>query len=134
MAELRVDRVLTAPPERLWEAFTGADALAAWLWPPAWATVAEVELRPGGSYRIASEPMGMAVSGEYETVEPTQRLVQTWRWDAEREQTLVTITIEATDDGSLLTLVHDGFPTADEASVHLQGWNDCLDRLPGYLS
>lgn len=134
MAELRVNREFTAPPERLWAAFTSPDALAAWMWPPSWATVAEVDLRPGGRYRIASETMDMAVAGVYESIESPTSLTQTWKWDGEAGQTVVTLTIAAIDSGSRLTLVHDGFPTAEEASIHLQGWNDCLDRLPGYVS
>lgn len=134
MTELRVERRFAASPERVWTAFTSAEALAAWMWPGAWGTTAAVDLRPGGSYRIASDAMNMAVSGEYVAVEPFSRLVQTWRWDGDDEETLVTVTIAAANEGSLLTLVHERFATDDEASSHLQGWNDCLDRLPSYLS
>jgi len=133
MSELRVERLLMAPPERVWTAFTTADALAAWMWPGSWNTTSEVDLRVGGRYRIASEVTGMAIGGEFVALEEPRRIVQTWQWDGEDHETLVTITLEPTDGGTALTIVHERFDTDEDRSNHLQGWDDCLDRLPGYL-
>lgn len=32
--------------------------------------------------------------------------------------------------GTLLTVLHEGFSTESERDEHVQGWSDCLDRLP----
>lgn len=133
MTELTVTRTLAAPPDRVWRAFTTADELAAWFWPGAWDAVATVDLRVGGRYRIASDPVGMAVGGEYVAVEPTSRLAQTWQWDGDADETLVTITLAPEGAGTLLTIVHERFATDEDAASHLQGWNDCLDRLPALV-
>ena len=134
MTELTVTRLLAAPPDRVWRAFTTAEELAAWFWPTAWDAVVTVDLRVGGRYRVASAPVGMAFGGEYVAVEPTERLVQTWLWDGEHAETLVTITLAPTADGGTdLTIVHERFATEHDATQHLQGWNDCLDRLPAAL-
>jgi len=132
MTELTIHRLIAAPVDRVWRAFT-SDELAAWLWPPSWGTTAEVDLRVGGRYRVASGTAGMAVSGEFVVVEPPTRLVQTWRWDGEDAETLVTITLESTDDGTALTIVHERFDDERTRDEHLQGWNDCLDRLDPHL-
>jgi uncharacterized protein YndB with AHSA1/START domain len=134
MTELTVTRTLAAPQERVWRAFTRPDELATWLWPGSWEATASVDLRVGGRYRIASAPIGMAVGGEYVAVEPVSRLVQTWQWDGEADETLVTITLAAVEGGTLLTIVHERFASDEDAASHRQGWNDCLDRLPTHLA
>ena len=135
MTEVRVERELAASTDRVWSAFTNPEAIAAWMWPGSFKTTATVDLRVGGRYRIESIPMGMAVEGEFVVLEPTTRLVQTWRWDGEDDDTLVTVTIEPTaGGGSHLTVLHERFGTDEDAASHQQGWNDCLDRLPSYLS
>lgn len=130
MTELSLTRSIPAAPDRVWRAWTTADELAGWMWPPSWQTKAEVDLRVGGRYRIASDVSGMAVSGEYVALEPATRLVQTFRWDGDDYESLVTITFApGADGGTELTIVHERFPDAAEADSHLQGWNDCVNRL-----
>jgi uncharacterized protein YndB with AHSA1/START domain len=129
--ELTVRRTLPAPADRVWRALTEPKALAAWFWPERYETTAEVDLRTGGRYRIEGKPT--AVSGEYLDVDPVTRLAFTWRWDGEEHESLVTMTLSETGDGGTeLVVVHARLPEADVAN-HAQGWNDCLDRLPGYL-
>jgi uncharacterized protein YndB with AHSA1/START domain len=66
-------------------------------------------------------------------VEPPTRLVFTWQWLGEPETTQVTIELTPTDGGTALLLVHERFATATGRDEHAQGWQDCLDRLPGFL-
>jgi uncharacterized protein YndB with AHSA1/START domain len=134
VTELTVVRSLAAPPERVWRALTRADELAAWFWPQAWDAAVTVDLRVGGRYRVASAPVGMAFGGEYVAVEPVQRLVQTWQWDGDDDETLVTITLTPEGSGTRLEIVHERFATDEDAASHLQGWNDCLDRLPAFAA
>ena len=134
MTELTVSRTLDAPPERVWAAFTTAKGLAAWMWPESWQTTSEVDLRVGGRYRIASAVSGMAIVGEFVSLDEPSRIVQTWQWEGEVEETLVTVTIEPRGAGTTLTILHERFDAAAARNAHLQGWNDCLDRLPAYLA
>jgi uncharacterized protein YndB with AHSA1/START domain len=133
MTELTIRRTVPAATERVWRAFT-TDELAAWLWPSTWGMTAEVDLRVGGRYRVVSESKGMGVSGAFITVEPTSRLVQTWQWDGEDDETLVTIILEPEGGGTALTIVHERFADEQTRDEHLQGWNDCLDRLAPFLA
>jgi uncharacterized protein YndB with AHSA1/START domain len=134
-AGLSLTRTLAFPPERVWRALTDPAALAAWFWPQRFAPMAEVDLRVGGRYRIAGPAVGMAVSGEYRTVDAPHTLVFTWAWDGEESETLVTIelTPTGTGTGTELALRHERFPDRDSSASHAQGWNDCLDRLPEWL-
>jgi uncharacterized protein YndB with AHSA1/START domain len=133
MTTLHLARTLAAPPERIWRALTDPAALAAWFWPASFGTTTEVDLRLGGRYRIDGVNAGMAVSGAYLEVDPPERLVFTWRWDGEEVETVVTITLARSGEGTELLLLHDEFPDGEARDRHAQGWSDCLDRLPRYL-
>lgn len=76
MTRLEITRTLSAPPERVWRALTDPQALAAWFWPHLDNTV-EIDLRPGGRYRITGPAGGIAVSGEYVEVTAPTRLAFT---------------------------------------------------------
>lgn len=131
-SELRLSRTLSSPAERVWQAFTDPAALASWLWPERFATTAELDLRVGGRYRIEGPGAGMAVAGEYVAVEAPRRLVFTWRWDGEPDETLVTVELTPTGAGTELVLVHERFTDDAQRDEHAKGWSDCLDRLPAF--
>ncbi len=78
----------------------------------------------------------MAVSGEYVVVDPPRRLVFTWRWDGAEAVTMVTMELAETAAGAAteLTVVHQRFTDPADRDSHVQGWHDCLDRLPGHLA
>lgn len=134
VTSLEISRSVAASPERVWRAFTDPAELAAWFWPARFGTTAEIDLRSGGAFRIDGPLAGMAVSGQYVEVDPPRRLVFTWQWDGEQEQTLVTLTFTASAGGTDLLVVHERFTDRASADNHAQGWADCLDRLPGWLA
>lgn len=134
MSDLTIDRTLAFPVERVWRAMTDPAALTAWFWPQRFDPGVEVDLRVGGRYRIDGPAVGMAVSGEYVAVEPPHRLVFTWVWDGEDAETLVTVELTPTPDGTRLFLRHERFVDDEAAKSHAQGWDDCLDRLPAWLT
>ena len=129
-----VERIVPASRQRVWTALT-TEQLADWFWPPRFGTTAQLDLRVGGAYRIDGPGTGIAVSGVFVAIEEPERLVQTWRWDGEDAETLVTFTLAETPDGATaLTIVHENFADEQSRSDHTQGWNDCLDRLADYAS
>jgi uncharacterized protein YndB with AHSA1/START domain len=135
---VRLERHLSAAPAAVWSAMTVPAALAAWFWPATYRTAVSADLRPGGRWRIASLDRGVAVGGEYIAVEPPHRLDFTWRWeqpgDGSADPTVVTMRLSAVEGGTSLALGHDGFVDDEDRKNHRDGWSDCLDRLPGYLS
>lgn len=131
---LHLRRTLSHPPERVWRAFTDPTVLAAWFWPTRFVTKAEIDLRVGGHYRIDAPGVGMAVSGVYLQIEPPARLAFTWRWDSDSEETVVNVAFVPTETGTELVITHERFAGDGDRDNHAQGWEDCLDRLPGWLS
>jgi uncharacterized protein YndB with AHSA1/START domain len=127
--DLIVSRSLQAPPAAVWQAFTSAAALEEWFWPQRFGTTAEIDLRVGGRFRIASPRAGIAVSGRYTAVQPPNHLSFTWQWDGETQESLVIVELGETG----LVLTHRGLDDAARES-HVTGWSDCLDRLPAWLA
>ena len=129
MATLTVERELPTSPERTWAALTDPHLLSAWFWPPRMQPDARIADTAGGDVRIRSDLADLGISGRVTEAEEPRLLAFTWRWDGEDDETRVTLRLAPHGDGTRLTLVHEGF--ADEAAVahHIEGWNDCLDRL-----
>lgn len=127
---IHLERVLDAPPARVWEAWTQPDILDDWLCPNADLEVsAHADPREGGAYRVN---MGgeFIVAGSYVHVSEPVRLVCTWQWEHETLTTLLTVELEPTPGGGTkLTLVHSDFTDAAGAEDTRQGWELSLDRL-----
>ena len=45
----------------------------------------------------------------------------------------MTVTFELVREGTRVVVRHEGFDSDDAVAEHVQGWNDCLDRLPAVL-
>jgi uncharacterized protein YndB with AHSA1/START domain len=79
--DLQFERIVAAPRERLWAAWTVPERLLPWFTPEPWKTVAcEIDLRPGGRFHtVMRSPEGQEFPGEgcYLQVVPDERLVWT---------------------------------------------------------
>ena len=137
---LRLERLIPAPPERVFEAWTRPELLAQW-WGPDGFDVPEysLDVREGGRWRTTMRsPQGTLhkVSGVYRAIEPPRRLVFTWAWDNEKgvryQETEVTVTFEPVPGGTRLVLLQQMFQDKDGRDKHQAGWSssfDCLERL-----
>jgi uncharacterized protein YndB with AHSA1/START domain len=135
---LKLTRIIRAPPERVFAAWTDPDLLRQWWGPgPVSCPEAHVDLRAGGEYRLANlEPDGSLVwiSGRFERVRPPAELVYTWTLSIlPGESTLVRVEFLPHPEGTELVLTHDRFATEALRDMHLQGWHGCLDKLAALL-
>jgi len=75
MAELDREILIDATPDTIWPFLTEPDKLVRWH-----GTVAELDPRPGGAYRVLV--MGrFQTAGEYVEVVPKQKVVFTFGWE-----------------------------------------------------
>jgi uncharacterized protein YndB with AHSA1/START domain len=137
--QLRLTRVYPVAAEKVWRAWTDPQTLSAWFGPgePNSVTHAEMDVRPGGGYRIRFHtPDGEQheVSGVYEAVEPPSRLVFSWAWRSTPERvSRVTVRLRPVSGGTELELLHDRF--FDEAARvgHTRGWTATFDKLDAWF-
>ncbi len=132
--ELR--RTFSAPRGKVFRAWTDPEELKRWWGPDGYATPsAEVDLRVGGMYRLGMKklPDGQIfyLTGTYREVRPPERLVYTWRWEAEPElgETLVTVEFRDLGDATEVVVTHELFLSEKARQDHRKGWSGCLDRL-----
>lgn len=133
---IRLHRVLTARPEKVYRAFLDADALAKWL-PPHGFTgrVSHLEARVGGTYRMSftnfSTGHAHSFGGAYLELVPHERIRYTDQFDdpnlAGEMQT--TITLKPVSVGTELTIVQDGIPDLIPAEACYLGWQESLTLL-----
>lgn len=135
--EIEID----APPERVFRALTEPEELCTWGSEEDRyeTTSAEIDLRPGGRYRLrgSSARQGtFEVTGTYRVVEPPERLVYTWTpdWQEEARDSVVDITLVPTGSGTRVRVVHTGFATEDARDEHAGGWPTVLSGLNSHVS
>jgi uncharacterized protein YndB with AHSA1/START domain len=127
MAQLEREIVIDATPATIWPFLTDADKHVEWL-----GTVAEVDARPGGVYRVKVGDRHQS-GGEFVEVVPFEKVVFTFGWDEKDHpippgSTTVEITLQPEGDKTRVRLVHRGLP-ADAVQDHGVGWNYYLERL-----
>lgn len=133
-----VARLLPAPRERVWRAWTKPGELAGWWWPQRFETTYEVDLREGGRYRFRSADLPdigvLSISGTFLEVRRPELLAYTWRWEHEEHETRVSVEFVELEDRSRVDVHHEGFTSCEERDNHVVGWNDCLDRLEARIA
>jgi len=141
MPTLHLKRTFQARRTQVFRAWTEPEALRRWWVPGPGYSVAEaqVDLRAGGTYRVAMRnPKGEVfhLSGRYREVQAPERLVYTWRWERPEMdigETLVTVEFRDLGASTEVVVTHDLFPSQAACDQHQGGWSGCLDRLPEAL-
>jgi uncharacterized protein YndB with AHSA1/START domain len=125
--EVVVERRIAASPATVFSFFSDATRWLRWQ-----GVDAEIELEPGGAFRMNVRGDGFA-SGSFLEVVAGRRLVFTWGWEREDlgvppGSSIVEIELEPDHDGTLLRLTHRGLP-AGSVEVHRDGWQHYTERL-----
>ena len=131
---LTLHRVIDAPIETVYAAWTEPEMLRRWL-APGNATVvrAVAESEVGGTFLVemrGADGRRWLTRGLYREVVPRRRLVHTWRWEGSEIETLVTVEFESeAADRTRLTLTHSRFAEDEGRDKHERGWSGCLAKL-----
>jgi uncharacterized protein YndB with AHSA1/START domain len=129
---LEVEQQMPGPLEQIYAAWTSATEMARWWWPHIADARYRIDPRPGGSYRMESEAAGIAVEGEYVSLDPPREIVMTWRWLSDGvgdvEET-VRIEFRPNDEGTAVTVIHELDEVAGDGDGLRLGWADVLARL-----
>jgi uncharacterized protein YndB with AHSA1/START domain len=138
-AEVRISKFIGADRQAVFAAWTEADLIRKWFAPGAMAVShAATDPREGGAYAITmrdDDGDTETASGTYREVVPGRKLVFTWGWQrAPHEETLVTVEFADQGQGTLVTVTHARFRTAEQAGRHAQGWEGCLANLAARIA
>jgi uncharacterized protein YndB with AHSA1/START domain len=133
---VRLHRVLAAPAERVYRAFTDPDARARWLPPDGFTgKVHESDVRVGGRYRMSftnfTTGNSHGFSGEYLELKPGERLRYTDRFDdpALPGNVEVTVVLKAVPSGTELNIEQKGLPEVIPVDACYLGWQQSLNNL-----
>ena len=135
--DLRVERVLEAGPETVFDAFTDPEAQREmYADAPDWVVRSECDLRVGGRWTIEFGPPGGRPAREtcvFEAVERPRRLVYRSTMmmpDGSSIGTRTDVTFQETAAGQTrVTVVQSGFPSAGLRDEFADGWGGILDGL-----
>jgi uncharacterized protein YndB with AHSA1/START domain len=133
---VRLHRVLAAPPERVYRAFTDPAAMARWLPPNGFTCeVQQFEPRVGGRFHMSFTQFATGHShgfgGEFLEMVPSQRLRYTDVFDDPNLPGTLEVSIDftAVSCGTELHIQQAGIPDAIPPEMCYLGWQDSLDNL-----
>ena len=132
---LEVRRHFSATRDRVFAAWTSAEALKRWHAPEnAVVLDAGVDFRVGGRWHVqmrGNDGQLHLVQGHYREIDPPRRIVLTWRWasSVDGQDSIVTVELFDLDGGTELVLTHEGLVTEQERAGHHHGWVGCFDKL-----
>ncbi len=137
--DFRLERIIDATPEEIWDAMFDPEEQMRWWAASGETTKASADLRPGGKATVEWGSDGCVIRAEQVFLEidrPNRiKLTETvFEPDSPVYECVLTFTFEPIGDKTRLTLVHTGFPSAEECDKHQRGTGIFIGRLEGYLA
>jgi uncharacterized protein YndB with AHSA1/START domain len=133
---VKLHRVLKAPPERIFRAFTTADAMVKWLPPDGFtATVHHMEAKVGGTFKMSftnfTNGQAHSFGGKYLELVPGERLRYTDVFDDPNlpGEMMVTVTLNKVLCGTEINIVQEGIPEVIPVEMCYLGWQESLTLL-----
>ena len=133
---VRLHRVLTAPPERIYRAFLDPAAMCKWL-PPHGFTghVHSMDAKVGGSYRMSftnfSSGNSHSFGGTFVELVPGERIRHTDKFDDPNlpGEMQTTIVLRKVSVGTEIEIVQEGIPAVIPTEACYLGWQESLTQL-----
>ena len=151
--DIVLERVLDAPREKAWEAWTNPEQIKKW-WGPKDFTAPSIksDFREGGTYHWAMQsPDGQVYwsTGTFHEIVPMERLVVTDSFADEQGNVVppshygmegdhpmegrVTVTFADVGGKTRLTVRYEGMAPSETRDLAESGWNETLDKLAGLV-
>ena len=129
-------RVLKTSPEKVYRAFTEANAMASWLPPYGFLCVVHsMDAKEGGKYKMTfinfSTGNGHSFGGEFLELKPNEFLKYTDRFDNPDlpGEMITSVWLKKTSVGTDLKVTQEGIPSAIPTEMCYLGWQESLDKL-----
>ena len=133
---VRLQRVLRAPPDRVYRAFLDPAAMCKWL-PPYGFTgqVQQMDGKVGGGWRMSFTNFGNGQShsfgGKYLELAPGEKLRYTSKFDDPNlpGEMVTTVTLTKVSCGTEMQVVQENIPAVIPAEMCYLGWQESLLQL-----
>ena len=133
---IRLHRVVRTTPEKIYRAFTDADAMCKWL-PPHGFTgkMHQFDAKVGGTFRMSFTNFGTgdshAFGGKYLELVPHERLRYTDKFDDPNlpGEMIVTVVLKKVSCGTDVNITQEGVPAVIPAEACYLGWQESLNQL-----
>jgi uncharacterized protein YndB with AHSA1/START domain len=133
---VRLQRVLRAPPGKVYRAFLEGDALAKWLPPYGFtAKVQHMDARVQGTFKMSFTNFGTGNShsfgGEYLELVPEEKIRYTDKFDDPNLPGIITVTVifKKVLCGTELQVTQEGLPEVIPVEMCYLGWQESLAQL-----
>lgn len=133
---ISLHRVLTAPPEKVFRAFSDATAHANWIPPYGFLCVVhEMDFKIGGNFRMSffnfSTGNGHSFGGKYLEIIPNEFLKYSDKFDNPNlpGEMITSIWLKKVICGTEIKILQENIPEAIPAEMCYLGWQESLDKL-----
>lgn len=141
MSTIKLHRVYKASPEKIYKAFTDADAQSKWLPPNGFTCkVHHLDAKVGGTYKMSftnfTTGKSHSFGGKYLELIPNELIRYSDEFDnpALPGEMISTITIKLVSCGSEVTIVQENVPDVIPPEMCYLGWQDSLDQLANLVN
>jgi uncharacterized protein YndB with AHSA1/START domain len=133
---ITLHRVLKASPEKIYRAFTDANAMASWFPPYGFlGVVHSMDAKQGGNYRMSfinfSTGKGQSFGGTYIELKPNEFIKFTNKIDSPNLQgeMITSVWLKKVSCGTELKIVQEGIPSVIPVEMCYLGWQESLEKL-----
>ncbi|MCO4294227.1 SRPBCC family protein [Solitalea sp. MAHUQ-68] len=129
-------RVLKATPEKVFRAFTEANAISSWLPPYGFlCTVHEMNVQVDGTFRMSfhnfSTGNSHSFGGKYLEVKPGEFLKYTDKFDDPNlpDEMITSVWLKKVMVGTEIKIIQENIPAVIPAEMCYLGWQESLEKL-----
>ena len=133
---VKLHRIFSAPVEKVFKAFTDADAMASWIPPNGFVCkVHSMDVKIGGNYKMSftnfTTGNGHSFGGEYLEIIPNEKLKYTDQFDDPNlpGQMITTVEFKKVFCGTELLVTQEGIPDIIPTEMCYLGWQESIDKL-----
>ena len=133
---VKLHRVLTARPEKVYKAFLDADAMARWLPPYGFtAKVHQMDAHVGGQFKMSftnfSTGNRQSLGGTYLELVLFERIRYNDKFDDPNlpGEVLVTVDLKQVSCGTEISITQEGIPSVIPLEMCYLGWQESLEQL-----
>ena len=134
--KVSLHRVIKAPANKVFRAFSNPDAMATWSPPYGFlCTVHQMDFKPGGSFRMSfynfTTQKSHSFGGSYLDIKPDEYIQYSDTFDDPNlpGEMITTVWLKEVSAGTEINITQEGIPEQNPVELCYLGWQESLDKL-----